>query len=405
MDAIARNPSRYLWFSALIQTPLFVPVVVLFWTDSGLTMLDVYLLQAAYAAGVVALEVPTGVLADRLGKSTSLKAGALLYALFFAAYAVAGSFWGFLLCELGLALAGSLVSGADVALLFDSLQARGEADRFKVWSGRAAAAQSVGIALSTVVGGFVGASSPRLAMALSAVGPLLALGVAETLVEVRPIEAATGSVRDAAARWIELTRVASRFVWRHQRVRWMLAALAVLNGSSTWLLWTYQPYFEHIGLPIWSFGLVFAVYNLFAAGSAAVAHRLTQGLGERWTLVLLALLQLAPLPLMASLVGPASFLFALGHQAVRGLGRPVIADAILAHTWADKRATVMSLSGLWTRGFFAATAPAIGLASVWLPIEGALWAQAAMLATALGALAASYASIPDKYHQVKPDRS
>jgi hypothetical protein len=78
---------------------------------------------------------------------------------------------------------------------------------------------------------------------------------------------------------------------------------------------------------------------------------------------------------------------------------------VLAHTWADKRSTVMSLGGLGSRLLFAVTAPAIGWAAEVLTLPQVLWVQAAILGTFLAVLAAGWVRIPDKYHRVKPDRS
>ena len=44
-----------------------VVVIVLFWQENGLDPFDIYLLQGLFAVAVVVLEVPTGMVADRLG--------------------------------------------------------------------------------------------------------------------------------------------------------------------------------------------------------------------------------------------------------------------------------------------------------------------------------------------------
>lgn len=402
--SIERNLSRYQLYATIVHTPLFVPVVVLFWTANGLTLLDVYLLQTAYAAGVVLLEVPTGVIADRVGKRTSLLLAAALFAVSLVYYGLSDSFGAFLAAELGLALAGSLMSGADVALLYDSLHALGREGEFQRWSGRSYATQQVSFAVANVLGGIVGAWSLRATLLLSAVGPVLAWVAAVGLVEVRP-PAPTGTIGQAVRGFVGLLGDASRFVWRHQRVRWLLAMFAVLTGSATWLLWSYQPYFELVGLPVWSYGLVMAGYNLFAAAASASAHRVSRALGETRSLIAVAVLQLLPLPLMASLVHPASVLFVLGQQAVRGIGRPLISDAVLAHTWADKRATVLSLAGLGTRLFFVLTGPVVGVATDRLTLPQALSVQALLLAALFAALAVAHRRIPAKFRAIKPDRS
>jgi fucose permease len=113
------------WFAALSLVPLMVPVMVLFWEDNGLDTFDIYVLQAAFALASVLLEVPTGLVADRLGKRASLLSGQIAVAVGCVIYALGTGFWSFLVAEVVLALGVSLLSGADAALLYDSLQRLG----------------------------------------------------------------------------------------------------------------------------------------------------------------------------------------------------------------------------------------------------------------------------------------
>lgn len=401
----APSPESNLWrilaFSAIVHTPLFLPVAVLFWGDNGLDLFDVYLLQGLYAVAVVALEVPTGMVADRLGKRTSLLAAATIYFLAMLFYSTGNGFWSFLAAELGLAMAGSLYSGADNALIYDTLAALDRTREYTRWSGRARAVQMASIGVSSVLGGLVATWSLRTTVGLSAIGPGLAMIVALGFVEVqRP--AGGGSLAKELHAYRQLLRSAMGFVAKHRLVRFYVVFFAVLNGSTMWLLWLYQPYMEYSGLPLWAFGLAFAVYGLFAAAVGTFADRLEEAFGPRGSLVALGVLQIAPLMLMATVVHPASFLFVLGHQANRAIGRPILTNRILAFTWADKRSTVLSIAALGSRLVFALTAPLIGYATNALSLPEALWLQAGILGVCGVLLSVEWARVPAKYHTPKP---
>jgi MFS family permease len=398
-----RNLRLFPIFSAISFTPVFVPVIVLFWEASGLSTLDIYVLQALFALSVVLLEVPTGMVADRMGKRTSLLAAQVIIAAGFGWYALSDGFLDFLIAEVVIALGASLLSGADSALLFDSLQAAGRESEFTEQLGRNHGIRMVSFAASTLLGGFVATESLRMTMWLSAVGPAAAVGVVWLMAEVKPV-AARQPLRAELAAYGALIQTSSRFIWRHRLVRWLVVFLSVLTGSAGWLLWMYQPYMAHIGLPVWAFGAAFAIYNLFAALSSRLADRFERRLGPGATLVALALLQILPLPLMAGLMGSFSFLFVLGHQAVRGLSRPIISGRILRYTYDDKRATVLSIASLLSRLFFALTAPLIGLLNDHATMPRALLLQGVLLAVILAAMAVWYRRIDGRYFQVKPQR-
>lgn len=397
------NLWRYQIFQMLITAFLFLPVIVLFWQENGLDPFDIYLLQGCFAIAVVVLEVPTGMVADRLGKRTSLIAATALIAAGMLVYSVGSSFAVFLFAEILLAFGASLVSGADSALLFDTLCVLNRKEEYKRLEGNARGLQMVSLAIFTILGGFVGEVSFRATMWLSAIGPLAAFVISLGFVEANPQQTTHGNNEKPSAVRSYATLIVDslRFVLKHRLVRWYILFLALLSGSGTWLLWLYQPYMQFIGLPIYAFGLAFALFNLFAALMSGRAQQFDEFFGPTGTLLALVVLQIAPLVLMAFVIMPFGFLFILGHQAVRAISRPIISDRILQYTYADKRATVLSLGSLAGRLFFAVTAPLVGWITKTNALPTSLLVQGALIASLLLILVFAYRRIPRKYFEVK----
>ena len=75
---------------------LFMPVVALFYTENGLDEFDIYLLQAVYSISVAFLEIPSGYMADIIGRRTSLIIGSILGTLGFVVLSMSHSLPGFL---------------------------------------------------------------------------------------------------------------------------------------------------------------------------------------------------------------------------------------------------------------------------------------------------------------------
>ena len=94
---------------------LFMPIVVLFYEDNGLEMRHVFILQAIYSVSIVALEIPSGFLADAMGRRKTIIIGTVLGTLGFATYSFSYGFVGFLIAEIILGIGQSLISGADSA--------------------------------------------------------------------------------------------------------------------------------------------------------------------------------------------------------------------------------------------------------------------------------------------------
>jgi len=95
----------------------------LFWEQRGMTVFMVVLCEVIYAATIVILEIPSGILADKLGRRILLIISAVLSMIEFVLLLFAHSFWGFAFVGFMAGISGSCTSGASNALLYDSLLA------------------------------------------------------------------------------------------------------------------------------------------------------------------------------------------------------------------------------------------------------------------------------------------
>lgn len=335
---------------------LIMPIVVLFYQDEGLTMGDVMALQAIFSVVIVVLEVPSGWVADVLGRRFSLLAGCVLGTAGLAVYCVSHGFWQFLAAEAVMGLGASLVSGADSAMLYDSLAALDETEDYRRAEGRLLSMGNFSEAAAAIIGGLLAAISLRTPFYVETV--LMTLTIPGCLLMVEPPRSGPpgGGVTDLRALWAVI-----RFaVVDTPALRAILALTAVMGSSTLTVVWFVQPWLRTAGLPLPAFGLVWAVLNatvgLAALRSDAVATRL--GLHRTWAILLAAVTAgyavMALSPHLSLL--PALLLF----YVPRGLGRPSHVDAINQLTPSDRRATVLSLASLGTRLIFSLAGPPIG---------------------------------------------
>ena len=158
VPAYRGNIWRLFVVQALLGFILWVPIWVVFLQGKGLSLTQVGLLEGVAWTITAFLEVPTGAIADRWGRKASIAVGASLYGIAMFLILTEALSPAFLL---GYALWNSstaFVSGADSALLYDSLKADGRAVEASKQAGRYAAinqasqgvASLVGAALATV---------------------------------------------------------------------------------------------------------------------------------------------------------------------------------------------------------------------------------------------------------------
>ena len=117
---------------------LFAPYILHFMTAvRGMSLREYGLLQLIYYWVVMAFEVPSGVIADRLGRKWTLVLGALANGCGCFLFAASYDFWVFAGGEVLLGLGTALISGSDSAMLYDSFAAENRQSEYPRAEGRA----------------------------------------------------------------------------------------------------------------------------------------------------------------------------------------------------------------------------------------------------------------------------
>lgn len=129
-----RNIPFFIAFRLFFNARFYYPVLGVLFLDLGLTVEQYALLNVFWAASILALEVPSGALADVIGRKRMVVLAAVLMVVEMGifAFAPAGP-WLFWLLALNRILSGAAeacASGADEALAYDSLDPEG---RDKAW--------------------------------------------------------------------------------------------------------------------------------------------------------------------------------------------------------------------------------------------------------------------------------
>jgi MFS family permease len=181
---VTANPRLLIALGTLQFTLFPIPIITLFWKDQiGLSLADIFLLQAVFGLAVVLLQFPSGYLADRVGYRRSLLVGAALLSAGWLIYTAATSFSGVMVAEVLLGGGSAFIPGADRALLWVSLEADGRQSQYTRWDGRVRAAAQVGEAGSAAIGGWLYSLAPRLPFWLQVPVSLLAAGIMGALRE------------------------------------------------------------------------------------------------------------------------------------------------------------------------------------------------------------------------------
>jgi len=349
-----RNVRLLYGFSFLNPFMIVIPVWVPYLATQGITMRQFMELQAVFAIVILCGEVPTGLLSDLWGRKKTLLLGSTLKAVSFSLLPLWHSYEGFLFYHLTMGIALSMISGGDVALLYDAhLAAGGERSRGTAVLGNMKLAGQTGAAVSALVGGaVVTLSYGHLLWAnaiLSWIPVLVVLGVVEP-----------GAARESKKRFENFREVLFTTLVRDATTRLVLLNLVVSGTAGLVMVWTRQKYWQDIAVPLAYFGVLDASYNLLGGFAGRSVGPLSARYGRRPLLAAVGALPIVAYFGMAAFFGWAGIVLGLLIQISRGLGDVLFLNALNEKISSAFRATVMSIVNLGTRASFALLGPLVG---------------------------------------------
>ena len=375
-----RNVRAFTLFRMFFSARFYYPIYALMFRDYGLTLEQFSILNGIWAATIVLLEVPSGALADTLGRRKLLIAAGIFMVLEMVVLLVApigGGTWLFSLFVLNRVLSGAAeaaASGADEALVYDSLKASGQESRWGYVLERVQRDTSLAFFFAMMIGaavydaemvnavlqfcGSVHLMEPeqliKVPICLTFLSALVVLAMALRMKEA-PLEA-HASVRVTLVKSWRQSIAASRWIWLTAFPFGVILAAMVLDSVVRQFLTLASQYWNVIELPIASYGLIGSGMALMGVFVPRVARMLA----DRYTplqnfllvscAVLMGLMGLSmAIPYWGIL--PTILLYA-GIQMTGYFVSRYLNEAAPS----EQRATVLSFRGLSTNFFFGAVA-------------------------------------------------
>ena len=109
---------------------LIYPLYAVMFTDHGLSTAQVAAIMAVWSGTVFVLEIPSGVLADKMSRRHLMALGQISRAMGYALWLFYPGFWGYLAGFLLWGVKSAVTHGTFEAWFYDELKARGEAARY-----------------------------------------------------------------------------------------------------------------------------------------------------------------------------------------------------------------------------------------------------------------------------------
>jgi MFS family permease len=244
----------------------------LFLLDAGLSLTEAFIANAAFTAGMVLFEVPTGVVADAAGRRVSFIAGAATLLITTLAYLglwqVHAGIWWWILVSALIGLGFTFFSGATEAWLVDALDATGYEGAVETVFGKGQTAMGAAVLVGTIAGGFLGTISLGIPYIVRSLLLLIVIGIAfKSMHDIGYEPHRDGSIRQQAT---GILKASVQHGFRNPPVRMFLLAAPFATGAGIWVFYAFQPYLLEL------FGNPNATY---LAGIAAATFAIAQMVG------------------------------------------------------------------------------------------------------------------------------
>ena len=343
----------YAWFTTFFNARFYYPILAILFLDLGLTLSQFVTLNAIWAVTIFFAEVPSGALADLIGRRKLLIAAATLMVLEMVVLLVApkdAGLWLFGFCAVNRVLSGlaeAAASGADEALAYDSLEDPEEWDEvlettMKLRSGAMVVAMVVGALVYDA--GAIGLDQDlahRLPIAFCLIQAVAAFWVSLKFREVAEEKNPAGFVEVfwqtwKAAKWVLTTKAAILIVVAGFLIDGLVRNFATINSE----------YYRLIGIPTFTFGFIAAAAAMLGIYTPRLSRRLVRELSPLGNFVLLAAWAFLCLYLLGETWQYWGVVPGIGLMAGMSHLRFVMSRYLNGLADSSQRATVLSVKGL-----------------------------------------------------------
>ncbi len=348
------NLKKLYWINFFGSTNFHLVVYTLFLLSKGFTMTQFFIIESGYMILNFLSEIPTGMFADKISRKWSIVLSYIPGIFLMPIFILSNSF---IVCLIIMSLGGiqtAFASGADSAILYDTLIGLKKEKEFKKTLGRFKWGGAWSGAFAGILAGFMASYSlaypwwagylvgfPMLFLAIKLVEPPIRR-------ETQKDESYLKHLRECFKH--SFTGPSGYFVLYASTI-WTFFVLG-------FFLW--QPYLKLTGLAIAFFGIFYAAERIISGLVSRYAHRIELKIGMRDSLLLIPLVLALAFILESQFIFILGFLFIFIQSISSGYFNPVLEDYINSRIPSSKRATILSIKNMMHSISYAIISPLLG---------------------------------------------
>jgi MFS family permease len=322
--------------------------------NKGFSLVQIGLLETIFHIASIAMEIPTGIVADLYTRKLSRIIGRILaiFSLF-----IVMTQDSFLMIGIGFiisALSYNFESGAGEALVFDTLKEINDTDHYPKIAGRNEITYQFSSLLSFLLGGFIAQMSYELLYGVSIAFGIMSLIIALTFVEP------SLHTEDKADTFLKVIKKSIGIFAKDKRLLALTILVELMVTNSTVMYFYLQNYWNLNNISEFQIGFAFAFAAIFGMISGAIAGNLHSFLKDKWYMILASFIMVIGMFLVSFNIYTV-FTFAIVSFA-DSLLFVGLSNYINSRAHSDVRATIISMSGMFFSLFMIIIFPVFGYA-------------------------------------------
>lgn len=227
-EDLYRNNLFYLTILSVFRSLFFMVPVWVSMELKYITFTQVALIDSIILFSGLILELPTGALADLVGRKLTISISFFISALAYVLFAYADSFSLFVIAGLGFGLGDALLSGSLEALVFDTLKQNHKEKEFSEINNRNSLIFNYSIFVAIIIGGLVFEKYYHLPALLTGISIFIA-----GLVSLKFIEPDIDSEKFTLKNYLLQTKMGFKELFKNKQARDM-SFFYILVGAFTW---------------------------------------------------------------------------------------------------------------------------------------------------------------------------
>jgi MFS family permease len=334
-------------------------IITLYFQERGLNYVQINSLWGIIVGSKAIAEVPTGLIADRVGRRFSIIVALALQLVGEIVFIFADSYLIFVAVSVIAGIGFAFLSGCFEAMMYDSLKSEGKEDEMQKVSGLNDSFAQLAIIMGSLTGGFI-ASDLRIESFILVI-LITASFVAMALVVSFFLSEPTSEYKRSEQSTFALLKDGIGLLKSNRALRRIVLLYLLATPFINYLLNLYQPYFVEANvLGVW-FGIALSMASLLGVLTSRYAYLLERRFGVNKGVLMATCLPGIFYILMATISHSwiSIALFVLAYSSMN-MQKPIFVDYTNRHIESKSRATVLSLISMFSGVYVALMGLVIG---------------------------------------------